>query len=227
MPRLVHTSSIVCIGLADAAAGSPDADETSAWNLHEARVNDGYAITKKQSEELVQAATDVDAVIVNPGYLFGPYDSRPSSGRFIVDLVKGQFPGTSPGVNSFVDVRDVARGMIGAWQRGRRGERYILAGHNLHYLEIMNLIGSRAGITVPQRVLPRFLASLAGLFGDLQARITGNEPLLTSASVNWAYCDRFRVSSQKAQRELGYVISPLDGAIDDAIAWFRANGQLP
>src|SRR5690348_17790679 len=48
--------------------------------------------------------------------------------------------------NNFVDVRDVARGMILAWQKGQRGERYILGGHNLPYREIFARIANVAGI---------------------------------------------------------------------------------
>ncbi len=223
--RLVHTSSTVCIGLA--TIGGPDADETTRFNLAEARLTDGYSITKKRAEDVVAAANDVDRVIVNPGFMFGPWDSKPSSGKLIVDLVLGKVPATTLGVNSFVDVRDVARGMIAAWQHGRSGERYILGGHNLSYQAMMHMVAERAGVRAPTRVLPRPLALAAGMVGDVQAALTGNEPGLTSAAVRWSYCDRFRVSCAKAQRELGYRRSPLPGAIDASIAWFKSNGRLP
>ena len=42
----------------------------------------------------------------------------------------GPLPGRTPGKNNFVDVRDVVRGMIPAWPRGKSGERYILGGEN-------------------------------------------------------------------------------------------------
>ncbi len=230
--RLVHVSSTVAIGLAAAGPGNgKDADEQTVWNLREAGLADGYSITKRESEELVvRAAADpdagVDAVIVNPGYLFGPHDSRPSSGKLILDLARGAVPGTTPGYNNFVDVRDVARGMIAAWQRGRRGERYILGGHNCSYQDIMKRIASCAGVAAPRRVIPQFAAALLGRVGDVQAAITGKEPLLTSAAVRWAYCDRFRVSSEKAERELGYTRSPIEPAIVDCLRWFKDNGRL-
>lgn len=225
--RLVHTSSTVTIGLAD--AGGPDATEDSPWNFAELGLDDGYCTTKKQAEELVLgalAATDLDAVIVNPGYLFGPLDVKPSSGKLILDTALGKVPGVTPGVNSFSDVRDVARGLVAAWQRGVRGERYILGGHNLSYTTVLPLIAARAGVRPPRFQVPRAVAATVGAIGDLQVLVTGREPLLTSAAVRWAFCDRFRVSSAKATTALGYTISPLEGAIDAALDWFRTSGRL-
>ena len=228
--RLVHTSSTVCVGLAN--SGGPDADEDATWNLREAGLADGYSITKRESEELVmqaaavQGADAVDAVVVNPGYMFGPFDSKPSSGKLILDVAQGKVPGVTRGVNSFVDVRDVARGMIAAWQQGKRGQRYILAGHNLNYQDILKRMAAAAGVKAPSWNIPYPVAMLLGRAGDLQAAITGREPLLTSAAVRWAFCDRFRVSSTKAERELGYRISPIEPAISDALAFFRSSGKL-
>ncbi|HEY4239952.1 MAG TPA: NAD-dependent epimerase/dehydratase family protein [Kofleriaceae bacterium] len=220
--RLIHTSSVVAIGL------SPDGkplDETARWNYPEIGIVDAYATTKHESEELVRAATDVDAVIVNPTYMFGPRDARPSSGKLIVDVVQRRVPGWTPGYNNFADVRDVARGMIAAWQRGRRGERYILAGHDMTYRDVMREIADVAGVKPPRFGVPRPFARIAGAWGDFLER-RGKEPLITSTTVAYAYSDRFRFASTKAARELGYTVSPLAPAIRDAIAWFRAHGKL-
>jgi dihydroflavonol-4-reductase len=225
VPRLVHCSSVVAVGLSE--NGQPS-DESARFNFAEHGLDDGYTITKRQSEDLVRDAArdDIDAVIVNPTYMLGPYDAKPSSGRMIVGVVKGQSPGYTSGANNFVDVRDVARGMILAWQKGRRGERYILGGHNLPYHEIFTRIAVVAGIAPLTWSVPRPLASIAGLFGDLQQWITGKEPLINSGAVRWGYTSTFQFSSAKAERELGYTYGPIEPAIADAIAWFRTHGIL-
>jgi dihydroflavonol-4-reductase len=226
--RLIHTSSIVTTGLAPDEQGL--ATEDSPWDFGTLGLDDGYCVTKKQAEDLVLEAvgsTDLDAVIINPGYLFGPMDSKPSSGKLILDTALGRVPGVTPGGNVFTDVRDVAAGAIAAWQQGVRGERYILGGHNRRYAEVLPLIASRAGVRPPRMSIPRPVAGVVGAIGDLQYRLTGREPLLTSAAVRWSFCTRFRVSSAKAEAALGYRISPLEGAIDDAIDWFRRTGRLP
>jgi dihydroflavonol-4-reductase len=221
--RLVHTSSVVAVGLS--RDGQP-CDETATWNFDTEGLVDGYAITKHQAEHVVQAARDrIDAVIVNPTYMFGPRDSKPSSGRLLIDIVRGRVPGWTPGYNNFVDVRAVARGMIAAWQRGRRGERYILGGHEMTYGDVMRKIAEVAGTRPPRLKVPRAAAWLLGKWGDLVER-TGRSPVVNSVQVRYAYTDKFRFTSDKAARELDYRHGPLEPAIRDAIDWFRAHGML-
>jgi dihydroflavonol-4-reductase len=221
--RVVHTSSVVAVGLS--TDGRP-CDETARWNFDTEGLIDAYAITKHRAEDLVRAARDrVDAVIVNPTYMFGPRDARPSSGRLIIDTVRRRIPGWTPGYNNFVDVRDVARGMIAAWQRGRRGERYILAGHDMTYGDVFRAIAEAGGVKPPRLRVPRPAAWLFGKWGDLVER-TGRDPVVNSTQIRYAFTDRFRFKSDKAARELGYQVSPLEPALRDAIAWFRAHGML-
>jgi dihydroflavonol-4-reductase len=223
VPRLVHTSSVVAVGLT--TDGRP-CDETAAWNFEAEGLIDAYAITKRRAEELVHDAKDrLDAVIVNPTYMFGPRDARPSSGKLIVDVVRRRVPGWTPGYNNFVDVRDVARGMIAAWQRGRRGERYILAGHDMTYGDVMREIARVAGVAPPRFRVPRPAAWLVGKWGDFVER-RGKDPVVNSTQIRYAFTDKFRFASGKAAAELGYTVSPLEPAIRDAIAWFRAHGML-
>ena len=221
--RLVHTSSVVAIGLS--TDGRP-CDETATWNFDQLGLLDAYAITKHEAEELVRAAgAKLDAVIVNPTYMFGPRDARPSSGKMIIDVVKRRVPGWTDGYNNFVDVRDVARGMIGAWQRGRRGERYILGGHDMTYRAVFETIARVAGVKPPRLRIPLPIAKLVGRAGDfIEAR--GREPLVNSTQIRYAYTDQFRFASQKAANQLGYIVGPLEPAIADALAWFRGRGML-
>lgn len=223
VPRLVHTSSVVAVGLT--TDGRP-CDETARWNFDAEGLVDGYAITKRRAEDVVGAARDrLDAVIVNPTYMLGPRDARPSSGKLIVDVVRRRVPGWTPGYNNFVDARDVARGMIAAWQRGRRGERYILGGHDMTYGDVMREIARVAGVAPPRLRVPRPAAWALGRWGDLVERL-GKDPLVNSTQIRYAYTDRFRFRSDKAAAELGYTVGPLAPAIRDAIGWFRAHGML-
>jgi dihydroflavonol-4-reductase len=223
VPRLVHVSSVVAIGLS--TNGIP-CDETAVWNFDVLGLDDAYAITKHQAEEVVHAAKDkLDAVIVNPTYMFGPRDAKPSSGGLLRKVVQRRVPGYTPGYNNFVDVRDVARGMIAAWHKGRRGERYILGGHDMTYRECFERIAKVAGVAPPRFGVPRPIAKLLGKWGDFVER-RGKEPLLNSMQVDYAYTDKFRFKSRKAADELGYTISPLEPAIRDTIAWFRANHMI-
>jgi dihydroflavonol-4-reductase len=221
VPRLIHTSSTVAIGLS--TNGQP-VDENARWNFDDFKLADGYSITKRQSEELVRASA-IDHVVVNPGYMFGARDARPSSGKMIVDIAKRRSPGWTPGKNNFAAVKDVARGLILAWQKGRRGERYIMGGHNLSYGDIFKLIAKVAGVAPPRFRVPYAVVVLIGRYGDfIESR--GKDPLVNSVQARYAFTQRFQFTSDKAVRELGYSISPLEPAITEAIDWFRANKML-
>ena len=221
--RLIHTSSIVAIGLSE--DGKP-CDETARWNYDDYGLTNAYAITKYQSERDVLAAADrLDVVVVNPTYMFGPRDVRPSSGKLLLDIARRKLPGWTPGINNFADARDVARGMVGAWQRGRRGERYILGGHDLTYRAMMEMAAREAGVAPPRFGVPFPLARAIGLWGDFRER-RGADPLVNSVQVRYAFTDRLRYSSAKAERELGYTTGPLEHAMRDAYAWFRAHKML-
>lgn len=224
--RLIHCSSVVTCAIS--TDGQP-VDETKPWNFADFGVDEAYSITKRQAEEVVLAEVGrgLDAVIVNPGYLLGPYDARPSSGRMIIQVIRRAAPGAPTGGNCFVDVRDVARGMISAWQRGRRGERYILGGHNLPYQQLWALISKVAGTRPLSWAVPRPLALPVGWLGDLSQVVTGREADINSVTIRYGYLDGYKFTSAKAERELGYVISPLEPAIRDAIAWFQAHQMLP
>jgi len=221
--RLVHTSSVVAVGLS--TTGTP-CDERSRWNFDELGLSDGYAITKHQAEELVRAAADrLDVVMVNPTYMFGPRDARPSSGKMILDIARRKVPGWTPGYNNFVDVRDVARGMIAAWRRGARGERYILGGHDLTYRAIFERVAAVAGVRPPRFGVPRPIATLVGRWGDWQEG-RGRHALVNSMQIRYAYSDQFRFTCRRAEAELGYRYGPIETAIADAIAWFRDHRMM-
>ncbi len=224
--RVVHCSSTVAVGVSE--DGRP-CTEDARWNLVEHGLADGYAATKHEAERVVQAAVKegLDAVIVNPGFMLGPLDARLSSGKLVLAVLNRQMPGLVPGYNNFVDVRDVARGMVLAWQKGRSGERYILSGHNLTYPEISALIAKVGGTKPITRRLPRWLAEAAGRVGDVaELVLQSREPLVNRCTIAWGYCEGFQFTSEKAKRELGYEASPLEPAVRDCIEWLRARGVV-
>lgn len=227
--RLVHTSSVVACAIA--AKGAPDVSEDAPWNFADYGLGDDvYAVTKREAERLVLGAekrNEIDAVVVNPGLMFGPLDAKPSSARMILELASGRIFGSTSGTTNVVDVRDVCRGMIAAWRKGRAGERYILGGDNLTYDALFAIIASELGRKPPRFTFPDAVVRLSGRLGDLGERVLGKELDLNSAVTTYAVCEGYRFSSEKAKRELGYTLSPICDAIREAIAWQRARGTLP
>lgn len=223
--RLVYCSTIAVLGVSP--TGEPS-DETAPYNFEEYGLADAYVRTKRQAQERVDQAIaeGLDAVVVHPSFMLGPYDARPSSGQLIVNVVRGRVPGYTLGRNNFSDVRDVARGAIAAWERGGRGEHYILGGHNLTYQQIFERIAQVAGVRPPRIRFPDALTRGAGLLGELAQRISGRDMPLNKSTSRWSLEPNFVFTSAKAERELGYRISPLEPAIADAIDWLRAHGKL-
>ncbi len=227
VPRLLHCSTVGAVGLS--LDGQP-CDEGATWNMPDFGLGDAYVTTKHQAQELVLkavAAGGLDAVIVNPTYMIGPHDAKLSSGKLVAELVLGKVPGYTLGKNNFVDVRDVARGMVQAFEKGNTGELYILSGHNMTYKAFMDTVCQQTGAKPITRRVPNWLGRIVGIGGDLQHKLTGKEPLLNTATIRWSQTDRFIFKSDKAKRELGYTISPIEPAIKDAAAWFRQHGHLP
>lgn len=223
--RLVHVSSVAAIGCSD---GSRDVTEDDPFNFAEHGLLDGYVETKRAAQDLVQGAAragELDAVIVNPTYMFGPYDARPSSGVLIVELARGRIPVSPTGMQNIVDVRDVARGILLAAEKGRTGELYILGCENVTYDELFERIARIGGLRAPRLVAPKWVAAPAGWLGDLRTALGGSS-LVTSMTIRWSYERGYRFSHAKAARELGYAPGPVDEGIRACIEWMRGRGML-
>lgn len=223
--RLIHCSSVAARAISD--TGAP-VTEGEPWNLDRYGLDDGYARTKVEAERLVLAAveTGLDAVVVNPTAVLGPYDVSLKAGRLIVGLMKRRIPMVTPGWNNYVDARDLAQGMIAAWERGRAGECYILGGQNISYRDVMALICRVGNRRVPRWELPRMLSYAVGWVGDLLQVITEREVTLNSISLRYAHCRHFVFSSEKARCELHFRTRPLGQTIEAALAWYRKQGVL-
>jgi dihydroflavonol-4-reductase len=217
--RMIHVSSSDVLG-----SQSPDelADEETPLPPTGPCA---YVITKREAEEAVEAEVDrgLDAVIVNPSFMLGPWDWKPSSGRMLLAVANGGALMAPRGRYSVADVRDVAGAIVAAMQRGTRGGRYILAGANMTYLEAWRKFAEVTGARKPWCAAGPVLAAIAGLGGDVWGRLTGREPDVNSAAIALAKVPK-SYSSIKAQRELGYRNRPLEETIRDAWDWLVEHG---
>lgn len=168
----------------------------------------------------------LNATIVNPGSLIGPYDYEPSMiGAVLIDMYFGRIPVLLEMLSDYVDVRDVADGMIAAAQKGTVGERYFLTGDVIPVTEMASLYGELTGAKVPRRALPLWVGWAVLPFALAGGAITKKDPFIT-ADVLRASVSNEVVSHNKAHRELGYRIRPLRESLADAVAWYRERGWL-
>ncbi len=222
--RLVHVSSIAAVG--HGPKDSP-ATEEMTWNFD--TLHAPYYDTKRGGEERVlgMVREGLDAVVVNPGYIIGPYDVGPSSGQSILDVLTQRLPGCpSQGGIGFVDVREVVEGMRLAMEKGERGERYLLIGENLTYREYADLVAQEGGVAPLRRTLPYGLvwsvSSVLTAVGWMGYRKYGDVNL-TLAKIS--FCDHY-ASSEKARTQLGLAQHPIQKAVADSIEWFEQNGYI-
>jgi dihydroflavonol-4-reductase len=203
------------------------ADETTPTN--EADFIGTYKRSKYLAERAVMDLVrqeSLPVVVVNPAATVGPRDIKPTpTGKMIRDAAAGRVPAyIDTGIN-MVHVDDVAEGHALALERGRIGERYVLGGENLLLKDILALVANVVGRKPPTIELPEALVWPAAWFMEGLARLTGIPPMMTRDHIKMAR-HKMYYSSAKATRELGYNPRPVRAAVEDAVAWFRANGML-
>jgi dihydroflavonol-4-reductase len=162
----------------------------------------------------------LNAAIVNPGFMIGPNDWKPSSGRMLLQVARGWGLFAPLGSNSYCDVRDVVSGILAVAAQGRPGRRYILGGETLSYFQAWRIFAEVTGGTPPVFPAGPIARSLAGYFGDARGKLTGREPDVNSAATAMSAQKR-NVTSARAQAELSYRHRPLREAAMDAWRWFR------
>lgn len=220
--RIVYTSTVGCIGL----PGDRPGDEDTEVSLEE--MTGAYKRSKFQAEQVALefAKSGLPVVIVNPTTPVGDHDFKPTpTGKVVVDYLKGDLPAfVDTGLN-LVDVNDTAEGHLLACERGRAGERYILGCENLTLEQILTRLAAVSGGHAPRWRIPYGVAYLAGVASTGWARLTGHEPRAPLDGVKMARKKMF-VSPDKAKRELGFNPGPVDGALERAVEWFRANGYV-
>jgi dihydroflavonol-4-reductase len=222
--RIVHCSSVAALGTT--TDGTP-ADETTPTN--EADFVGIYKRSKFLAERAVMDLVrheGLPAVVVNPAAPVGPRDIKPTpTGKMIRDAAAGRVPAYIDTGLNIVHVDDVAEGHALALERGRIGERYILGGENMLLKDILALVAEVAGRRPPTLELPESVVWPAAWFMEGLARLTGIPPMMTRDHLKMARRKMF-YSSAKAVTELGYAPRPVRQAVEDAVAWFRANGML-
>ena len=188
-----------------------------------------YEASKAEAEKLVLQATEagLDAVILNPTAIVGPYDFQPSFlGQALLKIYQNKLPMLVPGGYDFVDVRDVVQAAISASTNGRRGERYILSGRWMSLKDLSIKIAELTGHRTPGFVAPTYLAKAGLPFFRAWAKLKRQHPLYTAASLDILRQSSRNISNQKAREELGYTPRSIDETIIDTFRWFEENGLV-
>jgi farnesol dehydrogenase len=187
-----------------------------------------YEISKTQAELLCREYCNkygMHIVIVNPPRIYGHGIITESNAvtRLIKLYMAGKWkitPGDGKRTGSYVYIDDIVNGHILAMQKGKSGERYILAGVNTSYNEFFDLLAKITGKKNSLIKMPVWLMMVAGNAMQLYTNITGKPPLLTPPWIKKYYHD-WSLSSEKAQRELGYTYISLEEGLKKTVDWLK------
>ena len=219
--RLVHVSSIHALFPDD----NLSIHETVDTDL--GRCTDEYSKTKLLGTlEVFKACENdgLDAVIVFPTGVVGPYDYRSSMSGTMFKKYFGA-RGTTlcfDGRFDFVDVRDVAEGIFLAWQNGQKGEGYILSGEQCSIKELIETIGQLSGHHLKALNIPVFLVKVCASVMPVYYTLAQKTPIITKETVD-VMISGVSISNEKAKRELGFSPRPLEQTIRDTVKWHTAN----
>ncbi|NVK38331.1 MAG: SDR family oxidoreductase [Gammaproteobacteria bacterium] len=217
--RFIHTSSIAVYGFHDGAV-----DEHSEMRGMDCPVP--YFRSKYLAEEVIREyiKKGLDAVILNPTAIIGPYDTQNWVRLFDV-IRQSSIPGVPPGRKSFCYAEDVAKAHIQAFIHGRCAENYILSGPDADFTYVYQWLGKRLNQSPPTRVLPSWLLKTYGLGQTIFSHITRKEPKF---SLETAYIVSANVTadSDKARRELQYKNHfTLDEMLEKTYQWWLSQHQ--
>ena len=220
--KLVYVSSVHALPLLPKGKTMTEIGEFSPLIVH-----GYYAKTKAEASSYVMkaASNGLNVSIVHPSGIIGPFDNgcSPMTELFI-NIDANRLPACVTGGYDFVDVRDVADGILSCCENGRSGECYILSGSYISVPEIIRTMSEALGAKTPV-TLPIWLAKAAAPFAELYSRLSNKTALFTSYSL-FTLSSNSLFSNKKAEKELGFKPRPFRETVTDTVAWLRSRKRL-
>ncbi len=220
--RLVYVSSVHAI---------PERKQgqviTEVRELSPQRVSGAYAKSKAEATAMVlnAARNGLNACVMHPSGIIGPGDTAMGSmTSMITAYCKGRLPMGVKGGYDFVDVRDVARGVVSCCGRGRSGECYILSGEYVSIPQMLGLLSREMGKKPVRFFAPAWLARVAAPFAEGVSLLRHEKPYFTPYAISVLYSNG-HFSHEKAAAALGYMPRPFTVTLRDTLTWLKATGR--
>ena len=216
--RFIHTSSIGAFG----NIHGPVIDENTPSRALQSPIN--YYRSKYFAEQEVFKGIEkgLDAVILNPAQIVGPYDYNYTP-LMLNTIKKGSMMAVPKGSTVCGHVRDYARAHVTAYEKGRTGERYLLGGVHATYGEVFKALGRIVDRKTPTAAFPAWLMNTIAVIMDRVSRFTNKEPILCPEKV-MLLNNQIHISSKKAEQELGFTTCSLDEMFLDCYRWMQKEG---
>lgn len=187
-----------------------------------------YVDSKYEAQKLIINQCDaglLSAIVINPTFMIGPYDSGPSSGKMLMTLLEGGLPGYTSGMKNFVASTDVAVAAVNGLKLGTSGSCYIAGNENLSFEQFFKKACLVRGIPFKLKQLPNSLIYIVGFFGSTLARITRTPPKLGYHMAKQATLVQC-YDPTKARVELNMPATPIEDAIQSCITWWQENNYI-
>jgi dihydroflavonol-4-reductase len=219
--RAVHTSTF------DVFHAAPRGTVTEA-RLADYEKGTAYERSKQRAEELViaEAEAGIEVVIVNPSAVYGPGPwAAAGLDGVLRDALRGRLPAAPPGGMTLVHADDVAAGHLAALERGRPGERYILADGYASAAEILRVAVDEAGRGRVPPTLPVPVARGLAAAGEALAGAIRRPPLLAGGQLHFLLWQA-RADSARARRELDVEFRPWEEGVRETVRWMLEIGRV-
>jgi nucleoside-diphosphate-sugar epimerase len=217
--RFIHISTVAVVGHPDPAG---IVDET-----HPAHPADAYQRSKWQAEQAVMSACNehgLPVVVLRPGAYYGPLGTYAFNRLFFRDPMRGIIMQVNGGRYIIFPayIADVVQGVISALEQGQVGEVYNICGDWISHKEAFDIVCAEANLHWPRLPIPGWLGINTARILELFSTITRTEPFWPLNLRSYVY-NNWRVSTEKARRELGFVPTPFRDGARQTIAWYRAG----
>lgn len=204
--KMVHISTANTIGY---GAEGKKADESAEMEAPFDRSL--YALSKREGERIALGDEKKRAVVLNPGFMVGGYDVRPSSGKMLMMSYGKRLMMVPKGGKSFICAEAAASAAVSALERGIGGERYLLTGENLTLKEFYRRQAEVCGYRQRIMELPNWLVRTAGVLGD-GVRLLGIRSELSTRNVRQLLIREY-YDNGKAVGQLGMPDTNIDEGI--------------
>ena len=217
--RLVYVSSVDCF-FKEKSGVVKEPEE-----FYPEKLKSAYAESKALATKYVFDSVknnNLNAVVIYPTAVTGKYDWKVSNlGQVVKDYQNGKTLARIKGGYNFVDVEDVAEGIISAAEKGRTGEGYILSGEGANVDEMFEILRKLKGKKNLPPKIPSFLVEIFAPLAELYYKKRNIRPAFTKTAIQ-ALKSNYNYSSEKAEAELGYTHISAEEALTNSYNWFAS-----
>ncbi len=221
LKRLVYIGTANSFGF-----GSKESPGDETRSYQSSKYGLDYMDSKYDAQQLVLKAVkekQLPALIVNPTFMFGPYDSKPGAGAMIIAIYQQKVPGFAQGGRNYIYVKDVAIAIANGLVQGKVGECYIAGNENLNYQEAFSKIAKVTGVKAPSIKIAPVFSKAYGMLGSMYGSVFKTTPKVSYAMAQIS-SDGHYFSAKKAVSELGMPQTDIEIAIKECFDWLKANG---